>query len=208
MSSGRYNSVTSVMSKASNRPSEQTRFSNPASPGSGIGGLRGKLEGECAAAHSNPRPSTAVRSFFPPGSAGVVPCAAGSGVGPDVELGSYMNEKKIEPPRPWDAQLARRLIMPLVHTRVTPNHLTTVRLLVGVAGIVFFMPGTYLWSNVGALLFVLSNFLDHTDGELARVSGKTSRAGHIYDLVSDALIHVLLFAAIGVGVGGNVGMVL
>lgn len=114
-----------------------------------------------------------------------------------------MNEKKIEPPRPWDAQLARRLIMPLVHTQVTPNHLTTVRLLVGVAGIVFFMPGTYLWSNVGALLFVLSNFLDHTDGELARVSGKTSRVGHIYDLASDALIHVLLFAAIGFGLSGG-----
>ncbi len=101
--------------------------------------------------------------------------------------------------RPWDARLARRLIMPLVHTRVTPNHLTTVRLLVGLAAIAAFLPGGYGWSNLAALLFVLSNFLDHTDGELARLSGKTSRIGHIYDLASDALIHVALFAAIGYG---------
>ena len=40
--------------------------------------------------------------------------------------------------------------------------------------------------NLGALLLVLSNFLDHTDGELARISGKTSRVGHLYDLASDA----------------------
>jgi archaetidylinositol phosphate synthase len=110
-----------------------------------------------------------------------------------------MNTNGAEPARPWDAQLARRLILPLVHTRVTPNHLTTVRLLVGLTGIIAFMPGTYLWSNIGALLFVLSNFLDHTDGELARLSGKTSRAGHLYDLISDALIHILLFTAIGFG---------
>jgi archaetidylinositol phosphate synthase len=101
--------------------------------------------------------------------------------------------------RPWDARLARKLVTPLKNTRVTPNHLTTVRLAVGLAGAAAFLPGTYLWSNVGALLMILSNFLDHTDGELARISGKTSRIGHIYDLASDAAVTILLFVAIGVG---------
>jgi len=36
-----------------------------------------------------------------------------------------------------------------------------------------FLPGTYGWVNIGALLLILSNFLDHTDGELARISGKS-----------------------------------
>jgi len=58
------------------------------------------------------------------------------------------------------------------------------------------------------LLMVLSNFLDHTDGELARISGKTSRIGHIYDLASDALVTVLLFLAIGIGVGTRVAALL
>jgi archaetidylinositol phosphate synthase len=64
-----------------------------------------------------------------------------------------------------------------------------------------FVPGTYLWTNVAALLMVLSNFLDHTDGELARMTGKTSRIGHFYDLASDAVVTILLFIAMGVGVG-------
>ena len=105
--------------------------------------------------------------------------------------------------RPWDARLARRLVAPLKNTRVTPNHLTTVRLAVGLAAAAAFLPGTYGWSNVAALLLIVSNFLDHTDGELARMSGKSSRIGHVYDLASDAAVTILLFIAIGIGVRVN-----
>ena len=107
--------------------------------------------------------------------------------------------------RPWDARIARWMVAPLKHSWVTPNHLTSVRLVVGLAAAAAFVPGTYGWSNVGALLLVFSNFLDHTDGELARMSGKSSRFGHLYDLASDALVTILLFIAIGLGVGGRPG---
>jgi archaetidylinositol phosphate synthase len=110
--------------------------------------------------------------------------------------------------RPWDARLARRLILPLKNTPVTPNHLTTLRLVVGLAAALAFCPGTYGWSNIAALLLVISNFLDHTDGELARLTCKSSRIGHIYDLASDALITVLVFVAIGGGVAARPGVVL
>ena len=103
--------------------------------------------------------------------------------------------------RPWDARLARWLVTPLAASPVTPNHLTTLRLAVGLAGAAVFMQGTYGWSNIAALLVVLSNFLDHADGELARVSGKSSRFGHIYDLASDATVTILLFVAMGAGIG-------
>lgn len=102
--------------------------------------------------------------------------------------------------RPWDARLAARLVAPLKHSNVSPNHLTTLRLLIGLAGAACFMAGGYAWSNAAAVLIALSNFVDHTDGELARMSGKTSRIGHVYDLASDALVTVLLFVGIGVGV--------
>ena len=105
--------------------------------------------------------------------------------------------------RPWDARLARLLVAPLKDTWVTPNHLTTVRLAVGLAAAAAFLPGTYAWSNAAALLLILSNFLDHTDGELARMSGKASRIGHLYDLASDAAVTVLLFIAIGIGVAAQ-----
>jgi len=105
--------------------------------------------------------------------------------------------------RPWDARFARWLVTPLAASRVTPNHLTTVRLAVGLAGAAAFTPGSYRWSNIAALLVILSNFLDHTDGELARLSGKTSRVGHIYDLASDAAVTILLFVAMGVGIAAT-----
>jgi phosphatidylglycerophosphate synthase len=110
--------------------------------------------------------------------------------------------------RPWDARLARKLITPLKDSWVTPNYLTTVRLGVGLAAAAAFLPGTYGWSNLAALLLILSNFLDHTDGELARMSGKSSRIGHVYDLASDAVVTILLFFAMGVGVGAKRGLLL
>lgn len=106
----------------------------------------------------------------------------------------------VPPPRTWDARLARRLVTPLIHTRVTPNHLTTLRLLIGLAGALCLARGGFAWGNAGAFLIVLSNFVDHTDGELARVSGKTSRIGHFYDLACDALVTVMLFVGMGMGV--------
>ncbi len=113
--------------------------------------------------------------------------------------------RNLPPARQWDAWLARRMVMPLRDGPITPNHLTTLRLLVGLGACAAFVPGTWGWSNVAALLLVLSNFLDHADGELARVSGRSSRFGHYYDLASDALITIALFVAIGAGAPPNVG---
>jgi phosphatidylglycerophosphate synthase len=109
------------------------------------------------------------------------------------------------PARPWDARLARWLVTPLVDTRITPNHLTTLRLLIGVSCAIAFAVGGYHFANIGALLLVLSNFVDHTDGELARISGKTSRFGHFYDLACDALVTIALFVGIGMGVAATHG---
>jgi phosphatidylglycerophosphate synthase len=92
------------------------------------------------------------------------------------------------------------LVAPLKDRAVSPNHLTSLRLAVGLGAAACFVPGSYGWSNVGALLLVISNFLDHADGELARLSGKMSWFGHQYDLVSDAAVTILLFIAIGLGV--------
>ncbi len=71
------------------------------------------------------------------------------------------------------------------------------------AGALAFTPGTWGWTNLAALLVIVSNFLDHTDGELARISGKTSRIGHLYDLASDAVVTILLFCCIGIGVAAS-----
>jgi phosphatidylglycerophosphate synthase len=110
------------------------------------------------------------------------------------------------PQRPWDARLAAKLVAPLADSWVTPNHLTTLRLGVGLGAATAFLLSNYAASNLGAVLLVLSNFLDHTDGELARLSGKGSRIGHLYDLASDALVTVVLFLSIGIGLDNKAPM--
>jgi phosphatidylglycerophosphate synthase len=101
-----------------------------------------------------------------------------------------------EPPT-WDARLARRLVTPLIGTPITPNHLTTLRLLIGIAGAYYLSIGSFWLCSFGALLIALSNFVDHTDGELARISGQSSKIGHFYDLACDSLVTVLLFVGLG-----------
>ena len=100
---------------------------------------------------------------------------------------------------PYDQRLARLLIRPFAGTPLHPNHVTTVSLLLGIAsGAVFAVGGPDLaW--LGALLFVLAVLVDHMDGELARMTGKTSRFGHYYDYVVGSLNYTVLFAGLGWG---------
>ncbi|MBF0095023.1 MAG: CDP-alcohol phosphatidyltransferase family protein [Alphaproteobacteria bacterium] len=91
---------------------------------------------------------------------------------------------------------ARVLIKPLIHSPVSPNHLTTVRLLVGLGASAALAMGEM---NLGAGLFVLSMVLDRADGELARLSGKGSPFGHKYDLIADGVCNTVLFMGLGIG---------
>jgi len=101
--------------------------------------------------------------------------------------------------KPWDAHLAYHLVYPLRHTFITPNHLTLVRLLFGLLAAALLASGNDDWINIGAFCFVISNFLDHTDGELARLTGKITRSGHYLDLACDAIVNIMLFVGIGIG---------
>jgi archaetidylinositol phosphate synthase len=106
----------------------------------------------------------------------------------------------------WIHQFARQLVQPLVDTPVTPNHLTTGRLLFGLAAAVCFGFDETFWNAMGALAFVISMVLDRADGELARLSGKSSRFGAIYDLVTDAICNAALFIGLGVAaMNGELG---
>jgi len=99
----------------------------------------------------------------------------------------------------WTHRLARLMVTPLIGTRLRPNHLTTLRLLSGVAACVCFALGSRAGMAWGGGLWLLSAFLDRADGELARVGNMMSRDGHIYDYYSDIFVNALFFVAIGVG---------
>jgi phosphatidylglycerophosphate synthase len=50
---------------------------------------------------------------------------------------------------------------------------------------------------------MLACLFDHADGELARMTGRTTTFGHYYDLIADALVLTALF--LGIGAGLSVG---
>jgi archaetidylinositol phosphate synthase len=99
----------------------------------------------------------------------------------------------------WTHKLARIMVRPLVNTPITPNHLTAVRLLVGLASCWYFSLGTRTGDITGGWIWLLSAFLDRADGELARISGKTSAWGHTFDYYADEICNALFFLAIGIG---------
>jgi len=104
----------------------------------------------------------------------------------------------------WTHKIARVCILPLVNTPITPNHLTTLRLITGVAACGLFAIGTTEWNLYGGILWILSAFLDRADGELARVSGKISPWGHKYDYFSDVFVTALFFIGIGIGLRNTI----
>jgi phosphatidylglycerophosphate synthase len=104
-----------------------------------------------------------------------------------------------EPYTSWTHRLTRLMVRPLVHTAVTPNHLTTGRLVTGVAACGAFAVGDATWDFWGGVIWIVSCLLDRADGELARLSGRTSPGGHQYDYACDIIVNGLLFVGIGVG---------
>jgi phosphatidylglycerophosphate synthase len=76
---------------------------------------------------------------------------------------------------PFDQRLAALLVRPLAGTPVRPNHLTALSLaLAALAAWLLARGDGFGW---GAGLFMLAVFTDHTDGDLARLTGRSSRFG-------------------------------
>ena len=99
----------------------------------------------------------------------------------------------------WTHLMARPLVRPLIGTWVRPNHLTTLRLLSGLAACACFALGTQAGMWWGGALWLVSAFLDRADGELARLGDMMSPAGHIYDYWTDDAVNALFFVSIGIG---------
>jgi phosphatidylglycerophosphate synthase len=103
------------------------------------------------------------------------------------------------PVKPWDARLAAFLVRPLVGTRLHPNHVTMLSLLTGLAAAALYGTADRQAANWGAALYVLTNLLDHADGELARLAGKASVAGGFFDRLTDLVVRASLFMGMGLG---------
>ena len=86
-------------------------------------------------------------------------------------------------------------------TRVTPDHLTALRLVTGLSAAASFAYGVAVtgWMVLGTCLFLFSALLDRADGELARQTRRFSRYGHRWDLVADCTCTAAVFVGLGLG---------
>ena len=106
---------------------------------------------------------------------------------------------------PWDQRIARVLVRPLVATAIRPNHITLMTLLMALFGAGLIARGPE-YAGWGAGIFVLSRFLDHFDGELARIQGTSSKLGYYLDYAVGGIGYAALFACMGIGFYDSLGI--
>ncbi len=102
--------------------------------------------------------------------------------------------------------ISQKLTAQWIHTDLTPNQITLISLVVGLISAACFAAGQYTLSVVGAVLLLISAWIDCTDGEIARIKFMESALGKRLDILSDNVVHWALFFCIGLGlyrVSGN-----
>jgi len=93
----------------------------------------------------------------------------------------------------------------LARLPVTPNQITSVSMLVGLAAAWQLYLGGYSHGVAAAALFVVRYVLDNCDGEIARLKGLSSNFGMHYDTFVDWAVHSAFFFALGIGCGRVAG---
>lgn len=82
---------------------------------------------------------------------------------------------------------------------ISPNGITLVTFLVGLGGCLLFLSSSYGMRALGAVLLQASSILDGCDGEVARLTVRSSRVGAWLDTIADDVINHVMFACLYVG---------
>ncbi len=93
----------------------------------------------------------------------------------------------------------------LYRTPVTPNQITAVSLVFGLASAVMFLVGGYRAALAGSGLLLICYVLDNSDGEIARIKNLSSKFGERFDTFVDWVVHAALFLALGAVVSRSTG---
>ena len=91
----------------------------------------------------------------------------------------------------------------LVRTPVTPNQVSLSSLAIGLVAVWCFWDATATSAFLGVLLYALASIVDHSDGEIARLTFQESRFGANLDWTIDTIIHAGIVLGIGVTAGGR-----
>jgi len=123
------------------------------------------------------------------------------------------SEKPVAPQPPEQIfplirHLSTRLTPVLARTPLTPNQITALSLLAGLAGAWCFTVGTWEMGLAGAALLNVCYTLDNCDGEIARLKNMSSEWGAQFDDLVDWLVDAAFFAALGYGVWTSTGNII
>ena len=99
--------------------------------------------------------------------------------------------------RHFDRHLSRRISVVLVRWGTHPNLITAAATLVGLVGAGLLASVDRPLQVLGALIFIFATVLDGSDGEVARLSLRTSKLGGRLDLIGDNIVNAAVFLAIG-----------
>lgn len=107
------------------------------------------------------------------------------------ELEDFLNRHLYHP-------LSHKLAQWLVPTPVTPNMVSVTGAAVIVcAAVAYSEPGWPITALLGLLLHMSWHVLDGADGDLARMSGRSSPRGELVDGICDYVGHIVLYVALG-----------
>ncbi len=106
---------------------------------------------------------------------------------------------------PLVRHISKKTTVVLLKTPLTPNQLTFLSLISGLAAALLFSVGNYKYDITAAILFIISYIFDNCDGEIARAKGNTSEFGRKFDDISDWLVHAAVFFGIGHGAESQTG---
>jgi len=84
-------------------------------------------------------------------------------------------------------------------TGLSPNFWTVVGLIIALSAAVVYGMGVEFGLIIGGILLLVSGFFDMVDGQVARVTGKTSKKGEYLDSMFDKISEVAIFLGILVG---------
>jgi hypothetical protein len=95
--------------------------------------------------------------------------------------------------------LAFLIVISVYNTKIKPDHLTLLAMLMGVAGGLFYSLGTPQSAIAGAVCYLMFNILDCSDGQLARIKKNGSPVGRLLDGVADYIAALAVYAGIVIG---------
>ena len=84
-------------------------------------------------------------------------------------------------------------------TGLSPNFWTFIGLVFAIASALVYGLGIEFGLIIGGILLLVSGFFDMVDGQVARVTGKTSRKGSYLDSMFDKIAEVAIFLGLLIG---------